>query len=207
MRLTRSMSEKQEESETTVFRECFSRAMEIQEQLDDGYQGDRYLRDRLKEAVDIPEIQSFLKERPARKAQQLINRVANRLSDRPRTAGAVYASWDIQKDHKTGDVVLYSLGKQYHGGARRVHRGFGMCGRRGRQPVARNTRDRNDESLNKRAIDSNRTQEEKQNTGLTREMRPSWMHGIEGYYVCGKPQSLQKSAKGGINGSNQQTHT
>lgn len=69
--------------------------MEIQGQLSDRYKGDRYLKDRLQEACDIHAIQDFLKDLPDSSSQQLINRVANRLSEYPRSAGFVYANWAI----------------------------------------------------------------------------------------------------------------
>lgn len=52
----------------------------------------------------------FLKEIPARYSQNLINRVANILSDRPRTTVPVYGNWAINRGEDTG-LEMYTLGE------------------------------------------------------------------------------------------------
>lgn len=64
--------------------------MAVKLQLYVAYHGDRYMWDRLKEAIEICEIQDTLRDRPARSSQQLIERVENKLSDLRKTVGAVY---------------------------------------------------------------------------------------------------------------------
>lgn len=82
------MKETPTDSEVRIFQRFVKRALSIQGQLDAGYKVYRYLRDRLSEAIDIPAIKGFIKDRPARYSQQLGNRVATQLYDRSRTAGA-----------------------------------------------------------------------------------------------------------------------
>lgn len=86
-KLTDSMATAPNDAEVTVFRRFVSSMMSLQEQLHRDYRTDRQLRDRLLNAVDIPHIQDSLRDRATRTAQQLINRVATRLSTRPRQQG------------------------------------------------------------------------------------------------------------------------
>lgn len=65
--------------------------MSTQKQLENCYHGDRYLRDQLMTAIDITSVQDSLKDRVPRGAQQLVNRVANRLSEKIRMAGSTLA--------------------------------------------------------------------------------------------------------------------
>lgn len=69
----------------------------IQERLWNSYQGDLYLRHRLQEAIGLPALQDFIKDRPANYSQELVNRVLTKLSDRPKTAGAVSVNWATRK--------------------------------------------------------------------------------------------------------------
>lgn len=156
MKLTKAMRDKPEQSEIDVFQSFATRAMEIQRQLGEEYQGDRYLRDRLQEAVDIPSIRDFLKDRPARTSQNLINRVANRLSDRPKTAGAVYANWTIGAIDSEDDDAYYGLGQRYGGDAKRQVKSFVKKGTGGYNR-GENSRIRK---------------------------RPKWMRGVKGCFVC-----------------------
>lgn len=130
--------------------------MSIQGQLPTGYQGDRYLRDRLQEAIDIPSIQDFLKDRPARTSQNLINRVANKLSDRPKTAGSVSANWAAANGKGEDSAVLYSSSQKYGGNAVRPMKTFVK-----------------NKAFNKQGSNAHR-----------RYGRPRWIRGIKGCFVC-----------------------
>lgn len=83
-------------------------------------------------------IRETFRDREPRIALQLINRVANRLSREPRTAGSVTANWTAEHGHDgdafpDGEIatsVLYSLGKNYRGEAKRKVKSFVKCIRR-----------------------------------------------------------------------------
>lgn len=108
MKLTKDMRAKKNESEITAFLSFTARIMSVQKQLDTPCHGDRYLRDSLLTAVDVPKIMESLKERMPRSSQKLINRVSNRFSDKPKTAGTAvvhYSSEPYGDDH-----VMYKLG-------------------------------------------------------------------------------------------------
>lgn len=49
------------------------------------------MRDQLMNAIEITQVKDSVKDRVPRTAQQLVNRVANRLSEKPRTVGEIYA--------------------------------------------------------------------------------------------------------------------
>lgn len=89
LRISEEMKKRPDESEVSVFWWFVPRLITLQEQLDSKYQGDRYLVDRITTTVDIPDIQASLKYRIPRKAQTAIHLISNRLSDKPRTAGAI----------------------------------------------------------------------------------------------------------------------
>lgn len=103
MKLTIAMRNDPETSEIGGFQAFVARSMEKQGQLSGSYQGYRYLRDRLQEEIDIPAVKEFLLGRPAKDSQALMNRVANKLSNRPKTAGALIEKWvdeDCANDSK-----------------------------------------------------------------------------------------------------------
>lgn len=66
-----------------------SRTVAVQFRLSKNYKGDRYIHDLLKEAIDVPSGQDVLKDRPAKSSEELKNMVANKVSIRPETAGAL----------------------------------------------------------------------------------------------------------------------
>lgn len=160
MRLSRAMKDDPTASEMGVFQTFVARMMAIQGQLTSSYKGDRYLRDRLQEAIDIPAVQDFLKDRPSKDSQELINRVGNKLSSRPKTAGAVFANWAIPRGQGAESTVMYTLGQNYGGGAKR--------------PIKSFIKNR----PNFRASNRNN------NKAFQRRGRPSWMQGIKGCFVC-----------------------
>lgn len=118
MRLLHAMRDNPIASEIGVFQTVVAWMMSIQGHLTTSYQRDRYLWDRLQEAIYLPAVQDFLKDRPVRNSQQLINRVANKLSNRPNTAGTAISNWTLHQDQVTKSAVIYSLGQNYGGGAR-----------------------------------------------------------------------------------------
>lgn len=141
--------------------------MAIQVQLYEGYKGDKYLRDRLDEAIDIPTLKCYLKDRPARSSQQLINWVAKKLSDRPRTEGSAYASGST--DHQADEgreechYGLYTLGQRYGGGAKKHTNSFVWRPGNGR--------------TNPHGNNFSRTW-------------PSWMKDSKSCFVCRKPHMV-----------------
>lgn len=79
-----------------------AKLMAMQLQLDPQYQSATFLRDRLITAVDIPLLQTALRDRFIRKSKQAVNLVANQLPDSTRSArsGVVY---DAQEDANDED--------------------------------------------------------------------------------------------------------
>lgn len=68
--------------EVDVFRNFVERLMSLQKQFDASYHDEEYLRDRLLRAVYIPSILESLTNPIPRITQQLVNRVANRFSEK-----------------------------------------------------------------------------------------------------------------------------
>lgn len=98
--------------------------MYIQVQLSKSYQGDLYLRDRLQEAIYIPHIPDFFKDRPERSTQDLINRVGNKLSHRSKPSGDVFVNWALRDESDSENMALYGLGHKYGGSALRPTKSF-----------------------------------------------------------------------------------
>lgn len=82
MSLTWSMEDRPDESQKTGFRSFAAHLVSLQNKLEKGYHTDRYLRDRLMSAVDIPEMQNALRDGVTPTSHPIINRVANRMSTR-----------------------------------------------------------------------------------------------------------------------------
>lgn len=148
--------------------------MSLQHELHPDYHTDRRLRDRLLNAVDIPTIQDALRDRTPRISQQLINRVANRLSTQKRTAGMTAAhlaedahDWDDSDD----DMALYSLGQKYGGDAKRHLKSYvprrQNCGQR---QGSQSTRPHGNHGRPQLRLSS------------------VWMRGVKGCLVCGQSQ-------------------
>lgn len=93
-----------------------------------------YLRDRLQEALDIPNIQDLLKYRPSRTSQKLINRVANSFSDKPNTAGSAYATCSTFEESTEEINAYYGLVQRYGGESRKLVKTFAKGGTRGDDP-------------------------------------------------------------------------
>lgn len=78
-----------EDSETSVLRKLFAALKSVQKKLDSFSHGDEYLRYRLLNPVDIPHIQDKLRGKMPRSTQQGAHRIANHLSDKPRSDRSV----------------------------------------------------------------------------------------------------------------------
>lgn len=98
MRLTESMTKEPENSELDVFKSHVDQIMDLQKQLHSSYHGERKLKDRIMNSMEIPRIQEILTDRPPRSTQQLIERVTTKLSHKPKTAGTTSAYLDREKD-------------------------------------------------------------------------------------------------------------
>lgn len=106
------MEEKPKGSEIAVFRNFVAKVMSLYNQLHPDYHTDCQRRDRLLDAVDLPAIENSLRDRTPRICQQLINRVANRMSSRKKTDGTTsthVAGYHLYTSHPADDTVLYTL--------------------------------------------------------------------------------------------------
>lgn len=115
MTLSMEKSESRTESEDSVFRNFEAQFRSLQKKLDKTYHTDIFLIDRLLTAVDIPSIQTTLKDTIPKTIQDTVNRFTNQLSDKSNTAGS--NSSCFVKFNK-GEVLI-SLGKSYGGDERR----------------------------------------------------------------------------------------
>lgn len=114
MTLTEAMQRDLNSSEIEVFRTIIAQIISVQKQLDTLYHGDRYLRDRLLTTVNIPVIRDALRDLVPRTAHQLINGVANRMSDKPKTAGLIMSHF--VPEHSDGNnEAMYMLGRKFGG--------------------------------------------------------------------------------------------
>lgn len=84
--------------------------MYLQQELDKSYHSDTLLRDRLLTAVDIPVIQSGLRNRVPRSIQQAKNLVAIQLREHKRSVGSASDYVTNEGEH---DEARYSLDRSY----------------------------------------------------------------------------------------------
>lgn len=75
--------------------------MALQQQLHESYHGERQLRDRRMNGVNLPQIQEALTDRQPGTSNQLIERVANKLSHKKGTAGNSVALFTIDPQQTT----------------------------------------------------------------------------------------------------------
>ena len=133
--LTKELQLSPEKSELEVFQKLSDKLVRVQNQLHRDYHHDRFLRDQLIRAADIPHLQHSLNDKVPSSAQEAMHRFANRLSAEPRSAGANIA---MEGD----DQAKYGLGMKYGGKARKTLKGsnhqssrkkafkaFGLCKR------------------------------------------------------------------------------
>lgn len=162
MQLSDKMSKAPHESEVSVFRNFVARLMSLQKQLHPNYHSDEFIRDRLLTTVDIPSIQVTLRDRVPRSIHRAVNRIANQLSDKPKTVGST-ATFLTEPEEQDDDETFYSLGKTYGGDAQR--------------PVTKSW-----EKVNYHRR-KGQTQGGRKNE---KRLSPYWMRGIKGCFVCGK---------------------
>lgn len=146
MFLTRATSITPDESEVAVFRTLVAQLVLLLKQLESSYHVDRYLRERLIPAVDIPHIRNALRDRVLRMAQQSLQRLASRVGSDARTAGSIananltiYADQGVEWDQVEGggqSLALYSLGQSYGGQEKSPVKSF-LKRSRGRQKPAK----------------------------------------------------------------------
>ena len=111
----KSMQEAPEKSEIEVFRELSEELTRIQHQLHSDYHGDRFLRDQLLVAADIPHLRRSLIDKMPRTAPEAMQRIATLLSSEPLSAGANFAMHSTQAN--------YGVNKQFGGQAKKNSRG------------------------------------------------------------------------------------
>lgn len=113
MRLSEEFAKTPNRSQVDVFMDFTATMMQLQKQLDTPYHEDMFLRDHLLTAVDVPGIQTSLRDPITRTSEQSINRVANCLSEKRRTAGS--SVYNVDDGGQPKPEELYSLGQSYNG--------------------------------------------------------------------------------------------
>lgn len=96
----------------------------FQKQFDSKYQVDGLLIDQLLTSVDIPDIQMSLEDRMPEKAQEAIHRIANRLRDKPKTAGATSTEMTMYVIDDDTTQEMYSLNKKLWDEAKRSYKAY-----------------------------------------------------------------------------------
>ncbi len=119
-RLTAWMRKTPEKSEISVFPDLSATLARIQRQLHPDYRKDRFLKDQLVAAVDIPHVAKALKEKAPVTAHEATQRIASLLSNEPNCAG---------KHAGDTDNAFYGLRQRYRGHA---ERNVGHGGSKGR---------------------------------------------------------------------------
>lgn len=79
-------------------------------------------------AVDISLIQISLRDRIPRTAQQLANRIANRLSEKRRSSGSTIVDYAPAFEAELPEDVMHTLQQNYGGAASRSVNPFGSKG-------------------------------------------------------------------------------
>lgn len=82
------MEENPGESEISVFRKFVAEFMTLNNQLESSYNTDQFHGDRIITAINVPSIQSKMRDLMPRNSRQAVNRIANQLSEKYRTAGS-----------------------------------------------------------------------------------------------------------------------
>lgn len=177
MKLTDQMAKDPDGSELDAFKVFLDNIMALQQQLHNSYHGDRQLRDRLMNAIDIPRIQEALTDRQPRTSLQLTERVANKLSHKPRTSGTSIAYLSQIPDEQNN--AWYTLGQRYHGKARRKLKHYGP------RPSTQNPH-RNFHTSQARQHQYGREPEKYNRDQRQRRGSPWWLKGVRGCFVCHK---------------------
>lgn len=181
--LSSALEERPHDAEVTVFRAFVDRLMSLQNQLHPDYNTDRQLRDRLVNAVDIPRIQDSLRDRTPRTAQQLINRVANRLSTKKHSAGgnaAHLATENDRRDMEDEKEANYTLGQEYGGEAERNVKLPGSSRRGTRIALPKTQQEHGVRRPTEHTHGHGRGNRDR------RVVKSNWMRGVRGCFVCGR---------------------
>lgn len=173
MRLSESLAEDPKKSEMEMFKAILDRTMAIQQQLHSSYHGDRQLRDRLMNGVNLPSIQDALTDRQPRTAHQINKLLANKLSHKKGTESTSVALLTSNETPNNGDAkgdqAFYRLGQRYGGEAKSRMTHYG--------PKAKFVGKRHETYPS-----NNYRQQQRQRRPI-----PWWMRGVKGCFVCRKP--------------------
>lgn len=86
--LSKFLAQSTSQSEVAEFKTFFEKLKSLQRQLDSQYHTDTFFRDRLLAAIDIPAIQTALRDRLPRTSNQAVKRIENQLLDKSQSAGS-----------------------------------------------------------------------------------------------------------------------
>lgn len=111
MRLGKIFGDHPDQYQTDDFLNFTAKMMRLQNQLDLRYHGDLFMREQLQTDVDIPAIQSSLRDRIARISEQAINRVLLKLSNDTKTAGRTMVNF-VHDGHDHAHWACCHLGKK-----------------------------------------------------------------------------------------------
>lgn len=100
-----------------MFRSVLSNIMSRQKHLDGQHHTDSFRRDRSLILVDLPAIQSTLRDCMPRSSQQAVQRIPNQFSEKPISARSTSVCWS-RKEYQ--DRAYYSLGNTFGWDARRT---------------------------------------------------------------------------------------
>lgn len=103
--LSREMRKRPNATEVQVLTDFVATLQGLRKQLDESHHHDRYLRDRLLAAIDVPFLQDPLRYRMPRTAQHTIQGTMRRLSDKPKTAGSLAAHAAISVNRTSEEEV------------------------------------------------------------------------------------------------------
>lgn len=107
-----------------------TKVMLPQKQLDQTYQNKKYVKKRLMTTIVIPSIQIPLLDSTPRTVPQLANCIANRLSEKPKTAGSAYKGSESSPFQSQTDDAMCMLDVYYGGAVRRSVKALGNRGLR-----------------------------------------------------------------------------
>lgn len=114
-RFSEVLVRKSDNSAQESFRYFVTRLSTLQIQLDEGYQWEKYMVNRLLTAIDFPDIQAAIKEIIARKGQHAKPRIVNRLDNAPVSAGRL--AEEVRKDNQNREghtpEEFYALRKRF----------------------------------------------------------------------------------------------
>ena len=127
--LSREMQKQPDMSEVEISGRLSDEMTKIQHQLRSDYRKDRFLRDQLHVAADIPHVRRSLVDKIPLTAQETMQRIAALLSSEPRSAGAHLAQDDF-------DEVHYGMGRKSGGRAKKSLRPSQFKSKRSKHPLA-----------------------------------------------------------------------